>query len=169
MLQMKAVWLAVTGLALLGCSSDPEPPGSAVPELPASVEIGTPGGDNGLSFVPLEANGTLYVETFGQGGTHVSFSIRCNGMGNRAFVGVTLTNLETGVQVATPTTPRPQLLVCIDERSCDLVPLLVMLGGITEPGVDREGLHVRVEAEAHTVEGARAAAEAEGILNTERL
>jgi hypothetical protein len=45
----------------------------------------------------------------------------------------------------------------------------MMMGGIAEPGVDRNGLHVRVETEAHNVAGDRAETEIEGVLNTERL
>jgi hypothetical protein len=119
--------------------------------------------------VPLEPNGALYIETFGQGGTHVLFAIRCNGLSNRAFVNISVTNLETGVAVASPQTPKPQLLLCVDDWTCDLLPFLVMMGGIAEPGSDRHGLQVRVDVEAHNVAGARAEAEIEGVLNTERL
>jgi hypothetical protein len=162
--------LAAGAGSLLGaCSSKDDGPAPALSLEQASVEIGTPGGDDGLEFIALEPNGTLYVETFGQGGTHVAFAIRCNGMGNRAFVNVTITNLDTGVQVSTEMTSRPRLLVCLDERSCELAPLLVMMGGIAEPGADRHGLAVRVEAEAHNAEGTRAEAEIDGVLNTERL
>jgi len=160
-----AVWItACSGGSDPGDETE-EPPSSRDP----SVEVGTPGGDDGLSFTPLEAGGTLYIETFGQGGTHVLFAIRCNGFGNRAFVNVTLTNLETGVEVSTPDTSRPQLLVCQDERTCDLVPLLVMMGGIAEPGVDRDGLRVRVFVEVHNVDGARAEVVTDGVLSTELL
>jgi hypothetical protein len=163
--------LAVLALILGGCSDDsPEGPSEKPPPaMTPSVEIGTAGGDDGLQFVPLEPGGTLYIETFGQGGTHVIFSIRCRGLSERAFINITITNLESGVQVSTPMSARPQLLSCQDEWTCERTPLLVMMGGIAEPGQDRHGLGVRVEAEAHNQAGDRAEAEIEGVLNTERL
>jgi hypothetical protein len=174
----KSKWLglcACLGFLLIGCSDadagGPEPE-SPIEELPVdepSVEIGLPGGEDGLDFVPFEAGSKLFIETFGQGGTHVLMAIRCHSLSKYAFVNVTFTNLETGVQVATPMTSRPQLLRCIDERTCDLPPLLVMVGGIAEPGVDRDGLRVRVEAAAHNQAGDRARSETEGVLSTERL
>jgi hypothetical protein len=161
-------WIALAALAALGCSdgSSSTPPEPS--QLP-SVEIGTPGGDDGLEFQPLAPNGDLYIETFGQGGTHVLFAIRCNGLSKRAFVNITVTNLETGVSVATPQTSQPELLLCVDEWSCDLLPFLVMMGGIAKAGSDRDGLRVRVDAEAHNVAGDRAEAEIEAVLSTERL
>jgi hypothetical protein len=159
----------VAAFALAGCSEGKSLDDDAEQFEEPSVQIGTPGGADGLDFVPLEPNGTLYVETFGQGGTHVLFAIRCNDLSNRAFVNITITNLETGVAVATPQTSRPQLLLCADERSCDLLPFLVMMGGLAEPGADRHGLRVRVDVEAHNVAGVRAETEIEGVLNTERL
>jgi len=172
MLRNRAAWFRFSAacalaLAVSACSDGAASDGGE--SLEPSVEVGTPGGEDGLAFTPLEPGGTLYIETFGQGGTHVVFAIRCNGFGNRAFVNVSLTNLETGVRVSTPDTPRPELLICHDERTCDLVPLLVMMGGISEPGSDRNGLRVRVEVEAHNVEGDRAGTETEGVLSTERL
>jgi hypothetical protein len=166
-----ALGLAVLGLIVGGCSDDAAkgPPDEPPQAITPSVEIGTAGGDDGLQFVPLEAGGTLYIETFGQGGTHVIFSIRCHGLSERAFINITITNLETGVQVATPMSARPQLLSCQDETTCDRTPLLVMMGGIAEPGQDRHGLPVRVETEAHNQAGDRAEAEIEAVLNTERL
>jgi hypothetical protein len=161
--------LALWSSACSGGGDEDDETGQSPSITEPSVEVGTPGGDDGLAFIPLEPGGTLYIETFGQGGTHVLFAIRCNGFGNRAFVNVSLTNLETGVEVSTPDTSRPQLLVCHDERSCDLVPLLVMMGGIAEPGADRDGLRVRVAVEAHNVDGDRAEVETEGVLSTELL
>lgn len=160
-----ALWIS----ACSGGADKSDESGESPSTLDPSVEVGTPGGDDGLAFTPLEPGGTLYIETFGQGGTHVLFAIRCNGFGNRAFVNVTLTNLDTGVEVSTPDTSRPQLLVCQDERTCDLVPLLVMMGGIAEPGADRNGLRVRVAVEVHNVDGERAEVETEGVLSTELL
>ena len=142
----------VFALGSSACSDggDAGPGGDVEAPAEPSVEIGTPGGDDGLSFTPLEPGGTLYIETFGQGGTHVLFAIRCNGFGKRAFVNVSLTNLETGVRVSTPDTPQPQLLLCHDERTCDLVPLLVMMGGIAAPGAERDG-----SSDAAVVRGVR--------------
>lgn len=164
---LAAALFALSTSACSGGSNGNEPLPDEVME--PAVEIGTAGGDDGLLFVPLEAGGTLFIETFGQGGTHVILSIRCRDLGDRAFVNVTITNLETGVQVATPMSARPQLLLCQDERTCERTPLLVMMGGITAPDVDRHGLRVRVEAEVHNQAGTRAEAEIEAVLNTERL
>jgi hypothetical protein len=166
---LKALTLTAA-LAASACSGSEADGGAPVPEDSApAIEIGVAGGESGLEFVPLEPEGTLYIETFGQGGTHVIFSIRCHGLSERAFVNLTITNLSTGVQVSTPPSARPQLLACIDERTCDRTPFLAMMGGITEPGVDRHGLRVRVEAEAHNQAGGRAETEIEAVLSTERL
>src|SRR5260370_12830751 len=63
---------------------------------PATVELGVPGGADGLDFVPLEPGTVLNLQTFGQGGTHVLVAVRCAGVVNRAFVSAQLPNQRTG-------------------------------------------------------------------------
>jgi hypothetical protein len=153
----------------VGCgSSDPAP---AVPPepVPAAVEIGIPGGGDELGFVPLEPGGELRLQSFGQGGTHVLLGVRCIGFGNRAFVNVTLTNLVTGVQVFSPAPVRPQLLLCQDANTCDLVPLLAMTGGLTAMGTERHGVPVEISADVHNTAGAAASASVEAVLSTADL
>lgn len=133
------------------------------------VEIGIPAGDDGLEFAPLSPGGELRLESFGQGGMHVLLAVRCIGFGNRAFVGLAITNLTTGVQVTSPPPVRPQLLLCRDQDVCDLVPLLAVVSGIADPGVDRNGLHVEVEADVRNEAGLSASASVEAVLSTADL
>ena len=121
-------------------------------------------------LAPLERGGELRLQTLGQGGTHVFLAVRTIGFGNRAFVTLTLRNLTTGRTIQSPAPPRPQLLFCDDAHVvCDLVPLTVMTGGITEPGEERHGLRIAIEAEVHNEAGAQAYADNEAVLSTEDL
>jgi hypothetical protein len=170
-------------LAVLGCSDNPanggcgsddpsrscDPPDAGA-EPAARAEIGVPGGPDGLDFAPLTAGGELRLQTLGQGGTHVFFAIRTEGFGNRAFVTVNMRNLASGKEIQSPAPPRPQLLFCDDaQRVCDLVPLTVMTGGITDSGEERDGLRVAIEAEVHNEAGAQAFANHEAVLSTADL
>ncbi len=142
--------------------------GGVSPEL--SAEIGVPGGPDGLDFAPLEAGTELRLQTLGQGGTHLFFAIRTVGFGNRAFVTVKMRNLVSGKEIQSPAPPRPQLLFCDDAQVvCDLVPLTVMTGGITDSDEERDGLHVAIEAEVHNEAGAQAFASNEAVLSTADL
>ncbi|MET0409854.1 MAG: hypothetical protein ABW217_01095 [Polyangiaceae bacterium] len=153
-----ALALALAAVACSGADAD-EP----------WVDIGLSAGDGGLGFARLEAGGEVPLLTFGQGGTHALLAIRCAGFGRSAFVNVTITNLRTGTQVQSAPSASPQLLICREPEVCDLVPFLVMTGGLTEPGVERDGLPIRIDAEAHNVAGERARTEREGVLSTREL
>jgi hypothetical protein len=157
--------LLVLGLALVACSGDEQDANADEPW----VDIGLSAGEGGLGFERLEAGSEVPLLTFGQGGTHALLAIRCGGLGSRAFVNVTITNLRAGTQVQSAPSPSPQLLICREPDVCDLVPFLVMTGGLTEPGEERNGLPVRIEAEAHNVDGARARVEREAVLTTREL
>jgi hypothetical protein len=167
-------WQVIFGLLALGCGSSREPapvdagPPDAEP-VPVSVEIGVPGGADGLEFAPLAAGGELRLQSFGQGGTHVFLAVRCIGFGSRAFVSLTLTNELTQVQVFSPTPVRPQLLYCREPTVCDLVPILAMTGGLTEPDVERDGLAIQVAVEVHNQAGLSASATQEAVLSTADL
>lgn len=135
-----------------------------------SAEIGVPGGTDGLEFAPLASGSELRLQTLGQGGTHVFLAVRTQGFGNRAFVTINMRNLTSGKSIQSPAPPRPQLLFCDDAQFvCDLVPLTVMTGGITETGEERDGLRVAIEAEVHNEAGVRATAENEVVLSTRDL
>jgi hypothetical protein len=133
------------------------------------VDIGLSAGQGGLGFARLEPGGEVPLLTFGQGGTHALLAIRCAGLGSSAFVNVTITNLQTGTEVQSAPSASPQLLICREPEVCDLVPFLVMTGGLTEPGQERDGLLIRIDAEAHNAAGERARAEREGVLSTGNL
>ncbi len=177
-------FLSLCGLiAILGCSptNDDSCPASSNPDcdttstdagvLPqGSAEIGVPGGPDGLDFEPLAPGGELRLQTLGQGGTHVFLAVRTEGFGNRASVTITMRNLTTGKEIHSPAPPRPQLLFCDDaQRVCDLVPLTVMTGGITDQGEERDGLRVAIEAEVHNEAGVEALATTEATLSTADL
>jgi hypothetical protein len=136
----------------------------------AVVEIGLPGGEDGLDFAPLDEGGELRLQTFGQGGYHVFLGLRTTGLGARAFVTVRLRNVSTGAEIEAPAPPRPQLFFCDDARwVCELVPITVMVGGLTEVTEERDGLPVEVTIEAHNEAGARATATKAVALSTRDL
>ena len=154
-------------LALLGCSGatpseEPEP-------LSVSVDVGLPGGNDGLQFIPLAPGGAVPLQTFGQGGTHALLAVRTSGLGDRAFVSVTIRNAASGAEVSAPAGSSPRLLACHDTGECDLLPLLVMTGGLVLPGQMRDGLAVLVRVDATGAEGGSASVEREAQLTTESL
>jgi hypothetical protein len=164
--------------ALWGCgesSEQPAPsPGEAgaagAPTIEATVELGVPGGDDGLDFVPLAEGSELRLQTFGQGGTHVMIAVRCTGFGSRAFVSATLRNLRTDVLVSEPAPARPQLLYCADGgETCDLVPYLAHASGLTTTDEEKDGLHVLLTAQARNEAGSMAEGSREIILSTADL
>ena len=83
---------------------------------------------------------------------HLLLAVRCIGFGNRAWVALTLTNLVSSSDVLSPAPARPQLLLC-EGQTCDLVPILAMAAGLTEPGAERNGLPVRITALVHNQDG----------------
>ena len=151
--------------ALSACSDESELDRPAGP----SVDIGLPGGADGLDFVRLEPGGGVPLETFGQGGTHALLAVRCNGLGNRAFVGIRIRNAATGAAVEAPAGPSPRLLLCRDEVACDLLPLLVMTGGLVLPGEARDGLAVVIDVDAWNTDGVSVDVERDAVLTTDTL
>jgi hypothetical protein len=168
-----AVRSALVGYLLTSCAlacSSPSPADKHVTEPDdAAVEIGVPAGADGLEFAPLEPGAELQLHTFGQGGTHVFLGVRCVRFGQRAFVGITLTNLVTGHSTVAPAPARPQLLFCNELEVCDLVPVLVMTGGLTEPDAERDGLPIQIDVSVHNMSGAAASATTEARLSTALL
>lgn len=164
-------WVGARGACLgallaLGCSSDDASPSSGAEPW---VDIGLPGGADGLEFVPLEPGAAVPLQTFGQGGTHALLAVRTSGLGNRAFIGVTITNAATGDAVSAPPGPSPRLLICRSADVCDLLPLLVMTGGLVPPGTDRDGLNVRLRVDAEAPDGTSVSVERDAVLSTEQL
>jgi hypothetical protein len=153
----------------LGCSSPSPAEEHETEPGDAAVEIGVPGGADGLEFAPLEPGAELHLRTFGQGGTHVFLGVRCTHFGQRAFVGITLTNLVTGHFIVAPAPARPQLLFCNEPEVCDLVPVLVMTSGLAESDAERNGLPIRIDVSVHNTSGAAASASAEARLSTALL
>jgi hypothetical protein len=158
-------------LLVIGCSgSGGENPESDASPLPAaSVQIGLPAGSDGLGFAPLAPGAELRLQTFGQGGTHVLLGVRCSGFGNRAFVTLKLRNLESGAEAVTNAPVRPQLLYCHADGMCDLVPILAMTSGLTDPGQERNGVRVAVTASVRNEAGISAETVQEAVLSTADL
>lgn len=159
--------LVLLALGALGCSGatpseQPEP-------VSVWVDVGLPGGSDGLQFMALPSGGAVPLQTFGQGGTHALLAVRTNGLGDRAFVSVIIRNTATGAEVSAPAGASPRLLACQDTGECDLLPLLVMTGGLVAPGQTRDGLAVLVRVDATGAEGASASVEREARLTTESL
>jgi hypothetical protein len=136
-----------------------------------SVELGVPGGDDGLSFVPLDEGAELRLQTFGQGGTHLVVGVRCTGCGKRVFVSARLRNLATDIVVAEPEPARPQLLYCADgeDGACELVPYLVHTSGLSETEEEKDGMRVLLTAKARTEAGEEAEGSREIVLSTADL
>ncbi|MEO7035545.1 MAG: hypothetical protein ABI548_16585 [Polyangiaceae bacterium] len=134
----------------------------------AEVQLGVPGGSDGLSFEPIDNGAELRLETFGQGGVHVLLGVRCIGFGARAFVSVTLKNQNSGTELVAPAPVRPQLLFC-DGENCDLVPITVMAGGLTQSAAERDGLPIEISAEVHNQAGVSGTAERTAVLSTADL
>ncbi|HMI93280.1 MAG TPA: hypothetical protein VK509_18040 [Polyangiales bacterium] len=137
--------------------------GPAKPRL--TVEIGTPSPKGDLGFVALEEGGDIPLNTFGQGGTHAELAVRAIGFGNKAFVDLTLENLDSGATVGSLPSSRPQLLICREtpKGACDMLPFYVMTGGLAEPS-QKDGLRIRVIADVHTEDGEEASTSREGVL-----
>jgi hypothetical protein len=134
-----------------------------------AVELGVPGGEDGLDFMPLEDGAELRLQTFGQGGTHLIVAVRSLGFGSRAFVSAKLRNLQSGVEVEEPEPARPQLLFCGTEGFCDLVPYLVHASGLTETDEEKDGLEVELSADVRTEAGAGARGSRRVVLSTADL
>jgi hypothetical protein len=174
---MPRFWLALGALSLATACSEAHPSmpdgaagsGGEGASAPASVEIGVPGGEDGLDFVPVGDGGELRLQTFGQGGTHVLVAVRCTGFGNRAFVSATLANLTTDVVVEEPPPARPQLLYCGDDGFCELIPYLVHASGIAETDEERDGLRVRLTAHVRSESGVEAVGSHDAVLSTADL
>ena len=132
------------------------------------VLLGVPGGPDGLDFAPLEEGAELRLQTFGQGGTHVLLGVRCIDFGNRVFVSLRVRNSNTGTELVAPAPVRPQLLAC-EGNVCDLVPLTLMMGGLTQNDAERDGLPIEITAEAHNVLGRAGQASRHAVLSTADL
>jgi hypothetical protein len=160
--------LMLSAFTLAACGSGGGEPGHE--PLEPEVIIGVPAGDNQLGFEALEEDAILELGTFSQGGTHVNLAIRAIALGRDCFVSVTVENLNTGAEIeqATPDSgPRP--LLCRDENTCDLVPFYVMLGGLTEPDEDKEGLPVELTARVRNEAGDSARRKQTAFLSTRAL
>jgi hypothetical protein len=173
-------WLALAACSLSACSEPAEEhpapaelAGAAGQGPGALVELGVPGGVDGLDFLPLKEGAVLRLQTFGQGGTHVIVGVRCTGFGRRSFVSATLRNLTTGVTVAEPPPARPQLLYCADGEgpsdACELVPYLVHASGLTETDDEKDGLRVLLTALSRNEAGTMAEGSREVVLSTADL
>lgn len=134
----------------------------------AEVQLGVPGGSDGLSFMPMAEGMELRLETFGQGGVHVLLGVRCIGFGSRAFVSIALKNENSGVELVAPAPARPQLLFC-EGDDCDLVPITVMAGGLTQSNDERDGLPIQISAEVHNQAGVSGTAVRTAVLSTADL
>jgi hypothetical protein len=82
-------------------------------------------------------------------------------------VSVSIRNAATGAEVTAPAGASPRLLLCREPNLCDLLPLLVMTGGLVLPGEARDGLAVVVHVEASNTDGASASVEREAVLTAD--
>jgi len=162
-----ALGLGWLGVGSIACSSSG--PLTAEPSPEVWVDLGVSSGPDGLDFEHLEPGGSVPLYTFGQGGTHALLAVRCSGLGERAFVAITISNPADGRMVSAPAGQSPRLLACNDAGVCDLLPLLVMTGGLVPPGADRDGLAVLIRADASNLAGMAASVERDAFLSTASL
>lgn len=171
--RLSALLLAgALGACSSGHSHEPPPSGQPdpAPEPATNVELGVPGGPDGLDFAPLDADAELDLHTFGQGGTHVLLGVRTVGFGIRAYVGFTLTDETGGHEIDAPPPVRPQLFACDDAGDvCDLVPVTIMTGGLFGPDETRSGLPVLIHVNASTDAGASGEDEREVLISAAQL
>ncbi len=154
---------------LAACSS-PNSQAPAPEPIEPSVVVGVPAGEDQLGFAALDEGSVLELETFGQGGTHVTLAIRAIGLGQECYVTVGIENLNTGAEIeeATPSSgPRP--LLCREPPACDLVPFYVMMGGLTQPDEARDGLPIEVTARVRNEAGDGARGSVSAFLSTRAL
>jgi hypothetical protein len=159
---------AATCLVCASACSGPRDASSGGPAQ-ASVDVGVSSGPDGLEFEHLEPGGSVPLYTFGQGGTHALLAVRCVGLGERAFVAISISNPADGRSVSAPAGQSPRLLACNEHGSCDLLPLLVMTGGLVPPGTDRDGLPVVIRVDASNLEGVAASIERDAFLSAATL
>lgn len=158
--------------APLACSSENS---TAAPEHETnppmtSVELGVPGGSDGLDFEPLDDGAVVDLRTFGQGGTHILLGVRTVGFGTRASVAFTVTDESTGAAIDAPPPAHGQLFVCDDAKVvCDLVPVTLMTGGLFGPDEMRDGLPVHIDVSATNSAGAAAFDECDVLLSSAEL
>jgi hypothetical protein len=164
---MLVLALGLLGPAASACSSDEH--AAAAPPAEVWVDLGLSSGPDGLDFEHLEAGGSVPLYTFGQGGTHALLAVRCRGLGQRAFVAITITNPADERSVSAPAGDSPRLLACSPDGACDLLPLLVMTGGLVPPGADRDGLAVVIRADASNLDGMAASVERAAFLSAAAL
>jgi hypothetical protein len=154
-------------VSLLSCASAHQPPQSSDAGT-GEVQLGVPGGADGLDFAPFQTGDSLALHTFGQGGVHVLLAVRCTGFGQRAFVSITLRNLNSGFELVAPAPARPQLLFCADDV-CDLVPITVIASGLTQLDSERDGLPIEVTAEVRNAAGVSGRDTKQAVLSTADL
>lgn len=154
---------------LLGALACADGAGSEPAPTSIWVDVGLPGGSDGLEFSPLAEGGAVPLQTFGQGGTHALLAVRTSGLGNRAFIDIIIRNPATGGEVSALTGASPRLLLCRDGGVCDLLPLLVMTGGLVLPGESRDGLSVLLHVDARGADGGTASVERDAVLTTQSL
>lgn len=142
--------------------------GGAAGDSAGEVKLGVPGGPDHLDFAPLVEGAELRLQTFGQGGTHLSLAVRCIGFGSRAFVSIQVKNLRAGNELTAPAPARPQLLSC-EAAACDLVPLTMMMGGIAASDAERDGLPIQITATVHNQAGVMGQASTSAVLSTADL
>ena len=149
---------------LLGCASEGKP--QAVQEA-LDVEIGIPDKDTRRIFLPLEPGGEIYFFKGLQVEEFVMLALRVKQREPKAFVEVTVENMDMGTQATREAWDDPEPFECTDDAGCTLVPLLLparQLGELTE----LDGAHLRVQCEVWLEDGTRGEASTEGLLRPQR-
>ena len=141
---------------------------------PAAVEVGIPHPDGATNpdfeqvFFPLAEGDVVPVETFGQGGYHISVGVRCHHLGNAVFIDVEVINPATGASVEVSRTPQPRLIACNDDETlCERLPIFVTLGGLASLD-ELDGLEVEIRADVESEQGKKASGTAKARLSFER-
>ncbi|HKP62548.1 MAG TPA: hypothetical protein VJV78_37695 [Polyangiales bacterium] len=160
---IRSIGLSVITL-LLGCASEVKP--QALHES-LDVEIGIPDKDTRRIFLPLESGGEIYFFKGLQVEEFVMLALRLEQHEPKAFVEVTVENMDMGTHSTREAWDDPEPFECTDDEGCTLVPVLLPareLGQLTE----LDGAHLRVHSEVWLEDGTRGEASIEGLLRPQR-
>jgi hypothetical protein len=147
-------------VALLGTAACD---GADVADEPLQVELGIPDKETRRLFLPLEPAGEIYFFKGLQVEDFVMIAIRVRGEHPKAYVAVSVSDLDTGAEVSQAEASEPDPLECADDGWCTLAPVLLPARELGELSAI-SGAHLEVHGSVRLEGGARGEATAQGIL-----
>lgn len=154
-------WLLCLGCNAVGTSPERRVPDAAgvdagKDEPTVTVELGVPDLEQRSTFTELDADGDVFIEDGGQGGTHALVALRFTGFGQWVYYQITIRDPVGGDEVKTPDLIRPRPVVCDEQLfACRYSPILVVLGGLATKD-EWDGLYVEITATVRNEDGVEA-------------